>query len=184
MLKSAASPALWLRAALIAGGVAVAAPALAQTVEELTVTGRQRVGPETRTLSAAVSYRDLDLTTESGRTVLTQRVRSTAQDLCRQLGEQNMGSAAVAQSCERDAINSASDQQRVAIANAEPRNLAETTPAPAPVAPAAEEQGQPAGATVTNRTTTMNPVPDTPENREAFGGPNSAAGRRTTPRGN
>jgi len=31
---------------------------------------------------------------------------------------------------------------------------------------------------------TMQPIPDTRENRERFGGPNSAAGRRTTPKGN
>jgi hypothetical protein len=31
---------------------------------------------------------------------------------------------------------------------------------------------------------TMQPIPDTRENREQFGGPNSAAGRRTAPKGN
>ena len=138
MFKSAASPVLWLGAALIAGA---AAPAMAQTVEELTVTGRQGVGPNTRSLSAVVSYRDLDLTTEAGRTVLTQRVRSTAQDLCRRLGEDNMGATGTAPSCEQDAIGSVSEQQRVAIANARPRSYA-TTPAPA-----AEGEGRPASAT-------------------------------------
>jgi UrcA family protein len=184
MFKPAASPTHWLRAALIAGAAAAAAPAFAQTVEELTVIGRQGVGPNTRSLSAVVSYRDLDLTTETGRTVLNQRVRSTAQDLCRQLGENNMGSTGAAPSCEQDALNSVGEQQRVAITNARPHNYATTSPAPAPVAPAAESQGQPASATVTNRTVTNGPVPDTPENREAFGGPNSAAGQRTTPKGN
>lgn len=185
MFKPAASPTLWLRAALIAGAAAAAGPVLAQTVEELTVIGRQGVGPNTRSISAVVSYRDLDLTTENGRTVLNQRVRTTARDLCRQLNEGNMSTGGgVAPSCEQDALNSASEQQRLAIANARPRNLATTTPAPAPVAPAAESQGAPASATVTNRTVTSPPVPDTPENREAFGGPNSAAGQRTTPKGN
>ena len=186
MFKPAASPVLWLRAALIAGVAAAAAPALAQTVEELTVVGRQGVGPNTRSVSAVVSYRDLDLTTESGRAMLNQRVRLTAQDLCRQLGEGNMGATGSAPSCEQDAMNSVGEQQRVAIANASPRALAE---APAPVAAAAESQGAPASATVPAPTvsTTVrsnNPVPDTAENREAFGGPNSAAGRRTTPKGN
>lgn len=184
MLKSATSSALWLRAALIAGAAAAAAPAVAQTVEELTVVGRHGVGPNTRSLSAVVSYRDLDLTTETGRTVLTQRVRSTAQDLCRQLGEDPTAADGVASSCQQDAINSVGEQQRVAIANARPHSYATTTPAPAPVAPAAESQGQPASATVTNRTVSSSPVPDTPANREAFGGPNSAAGQRTTPKGN
>jgi len=182
MMKS--SPALWLRAALIAGAAVVAVPAVAQTVEELTVTGRQGVGPNTRSISAVVSYHDLDLTTESGRAVLDQRVRATAQDLCRRLGENNMGSTGAAPSCEQDAMNSVGQQRQVAIANARPHDYATTAPAPAAVAPAAESQGEPAAATVTNRTVTMNPIPDTRENREAFGGPNSAAGRRTTPKGN
>jgi hypothetical protein len=30
----------------------------------------------------------------------------------------------------------------------------------------------------------MEPIPDTPENREKFGGPNSNAGRRTRAKGN
>jgi len=37
---------------------------------------------------------------------------------------------------------------------------------------------------VTTTTTTNGPVPDTRENREKFGGPNSNAGRRTAPKGN
>lgn len=184
MFKSATSPALWLRAALIAGAAVVAVPAVAQTVEELTVTGHRGVGPNTRSISAVVSYHDLDLTTEAGRSTLNQRVRTTAQDLCRRLGENNMGSTGVAASCEQDAINSVSQQQQVAIANARPHNYATTTPAPTPVAPAAESQGAPAAATEPSRPMTMNPIPDTRENREAFGGPNSAAGRRTTPKGN
>ncbi|HKR89515.1 MAG TPA: hypothetical protein VJS38_15185 [Phenylobacterium sp.] len=40
------------------------------------------------------------------------------------------------------------------------------------------------GASVTTTTMAMNPVPDTRENREKFGGPNSNAGRRTAPKGN
>lgn len=39
-------------------------------------------------------------------------------------------------------------------------------------------------ASVTTTTLTNGPVPDTRENREKFGGPNSAAGRRTAPKGN
>ncbi|CAN7499564.1 UrcA family protein [Phenylobacterium sp. LjRoot219] len=145
MLKPAASSVLWLRAALIAGVTVAATPALAQqTVEELTVVGRHGVGPSARSISAVVSYRDLDLTTESGRAMLSQRVRLTAQDLCRQLGAANMGATGTAPSCEQDAINSVGEQRRVAIADASPRALAEAPPS---FAPAAESQGVPASAT-------------------------------------
>ena len=37
---------------------------------------------------------------------------------------------------------------------------------------------------VNTRLVTNGPVPDTPENRERFGGPNSNGGRRTAPAGN
>lgn len=183
MFKPVVSPATWLRAALIAGAAAAAAPAMAQTVEELTVIGRQGVGPNVRSVSAVVSYRDLDLTTESGRAMLHQRVRLTAQDLCRQLGEGGMGGTAAAPSCEQDAINSVSEQQRLAVANAQPRALAAApAPEPARAAPAAETYGQTASVTVS--TTANAPIPDTPENRAAFGGPNSRGGQRTAPKGN
>jgi hypothetical protein len=51
-----------------------------------------------------------------------------------------------------------------------------------PAAPAAGAYAQ--GASVTTRVVTMDPIPDTKENRERFGGPNSHAGRRTSPKGN
>jgi hypothetical protein len=56
----------------------------------------------------------------------------------------------------------------------------ETAPAPAP---AAEQAAAPAAAVAPARTTN-GPVPDTPENRKLFGGPNSHAGRRTRAAGN
>ena len=59
----------------------------------------------------------------------------------------------------------------------------DTSAATTPSAPAAAESaGQPASATVSM--TTNGPVPDTPENRKRFGGPNSNAGRRTAAKGN
>jgi UrcA family protein len=152
--------------------------------DEVVVTGRYRVGPEVRRLAAPVSYRDLDLTTDAGRDVLRQRVRATAQDLCRRLGEANMGSTLAQPSCERDAINSAAADEQRAFAQATPRVYAEgPPPPPPPEAPAAASYAQPA-ATFTTRTITNGPVPDTPENRARFGGPNSHGGRRTTPAGN
>ena len=172
--------------ALFAGVAFAASPLAAQTVaDELTVTGHYGVGPNVRTLSTAVSYHDLDLTTQTGRDVLSQRVRTAARDLCRRLGEPgNMGTAA-APSCERDAINSAREQQRLAAANATPHSYAVNPPepAPAPVAPTAESYGQGASS-VTTETVTNPPVRDTPENRATYGGPMSSGGQRTAPNGN
>jgi UrcA family protein len=176
--------------ALFAGMASAAGPIAAQSLgaqtvaDELTVTGRYGVGPNVRSLSTAVSYRDLDLTTQAGRDALSQRVRAAARDLCRRLGEPgNLGTAA-APSCERDAINSTRDQQRLAAANAVSPAYAAVppAPAPAPLAPAAESYGQ--AASVTTETVANQPVRDTPENRAAYGGPMSNGGRRTTPAGN
>lgn len=172
---------------------AAAAPSFAQTVvDELTVTGRYGVGPEVRSLSAAVSYRDLDLTTEAGRAVLRQRVKDTARDLCERLGEANTTDTPLIPSCERAAVDSASRQERFAFLNAPPLypvappDQAYVAPAgtnPADEAPAAPSYGTQA-ATITNETVTNGPVPDTPQNRSAYGGPMSNGGRRTTPSGN
>lgn len=67
----------------------VAMPATAQTdSEDITVTGRYgRVPDSVQSLSQAVSYADLDLSTDAGRKVLRQRVRLTARYLCQKLGE-------------------------------------------------------------------------------------------------
>jgi UrcA family protein len=72
------------------------------TVEELTVTGRYgRVPDSVKSLSQAVSYADLDLSTEFGRKELRHRVSLTARYLCDKLGESATGDA-LAPSC-RDA---------------------------------------------------------------------------------
>jgi UrcA family protein len=76
--------------------------------------------PNAKGLSAPVSYRDLDLTTNTGRNSLSQRVRLTARDLCRRLGQSNKGTHA-AGTCEQDAVNSTRVQQRTAIAQATPK---------------------------------------------------------------
>jgi UrcA family protein len=111
-MKSSAKHASGVRALLMAAGLAAAAPAIAQTtVEELTVTGRYgRVPDSVRSLSQAVSYADLDLSTEAGRRAFRQRLSLTARYLCDKLGESGTGDA-VAPSCRdaatRDAIQRA-----------------------------------------------------------------------------
>jgi UrcA family protein len=194
MLKPArACSATWLGLALAAGAAtfAVAQPGYA-TVDELTVTGRYGVGANVPSLSTAVSYRDLDLTTNAGRDALSQRVRSAAYDLCRRLGESGAGDTALAPSCERDAMNSARDQERLAVATAAPRTYA-AGPAPqgyvAPLGPNPADEAASAAsygrsASFTTETVTNGPVPDTAANRRAYGGPMSDGGRRTAPAGN
>ena len=186
----------WLMGALALGLAAgAAAPALAQTVlPEVTVTGTW--GPNgPRSLSRAVSYADLDLTTAAGRHELDRRVHATAYDLCRELGEQPQAVIPpLMQSCQDQAVASATRAERIAFAEARPRGYAVYAPPPpapdepyvAPSgvehAPAAPSYG--AQASYTTQTVTNGPVPDTAANRARFGGPMSNAGRRTTPAGN
>lgn len=121
-------------AALALGAAAAAAPAAAQYaysaydhpsdvayVGEVVVPGRSRYNGPT-TLSRRVSYRDLDLMTYAGREELKFRVRQTARDICRELGESRNGGGPLLRSCEDDAVRSARGQVRYAIARAEARS--------------------------------------------------------------
>jgi len=194
--------ALLLNAALAAGLAGAAVPALAQTVttvEGLTITGHYRTGENVRELSAAVPYDDLDLNTVAGREILKQRVRSTADHLCDRLGE-SPTSVGVTRSCQQDAMSSAREAIRVAIASQQIPLYAYLPPdepyvAPAgPTASSASGYGAEASAvvpapgvtttTVTTRTVTNGPVPDTPENRRLYGQPVSNGGRATSAAGN
>lgn len=96
-----------LASALAVGTMLLAAaPAFAQTdPEDITVTGRYgRVPDSVQSLSQAVSYADLDLSTAAGRDALRQRIRLTARYLCQKLGEPDTASPP-APSC-RDAATS------------------------------------------------------------------------------
>ena len=185
-------------AAAIAGFAALAAaPVVAQTVDEITVMGR--MGPDGRPaeLSRVITISDLDLATDAGVGALRVRVRDTARDLCRQLGETGGGSGLL-RSCEDEAVARAmNDAKPIIAARRSGATYAVAAPPPAPyVAPvgeptasAAEEVSTPASAAVpapvyTTTTVTNGPVPDTPENRARFGGPMSNAGQRTAPAGN
>jgi len=120
--------------ALCAAG-ALAGPAQAQYardvyvddtyVDEIVVPGRY--GPDgPTTLSRAVSHRDLDLRTYEGQRVLRMRIRDTARDLCRLLGEGpgNGGPLLLGRSCEDDAVRGARRQMRVAVNRAHARAYA------------------------------------------------------------
>jgi len=73
--------------AVFAAGAFEAAGAAVQpvTVEELTVTGREPPKGRPETISYAVTFHDLDLKTQQGRDVLSQRVDLTAGYVCDRL---------------------------------------------------------------------------------------------------
>jgi UrcA family protein len=203
MLKSSArrwAP-LCAFGALIAGFGA--APALAQPVtDEVVVLGRYP-DRDANSLSEVVSYRDLDLTTEAGRDILKDRVRAAAHDVCWRLGESGSTSSALLPSCEQQAVDSAREQVRTAYAMASSQLYAVVPVAPPPAGyvapagpnpideppPAASGYGEPAAAiepspSYSTETITNGAVPDTPQNRAAYGGPISRGGRMTAPAGN
>jgi hypothetical protein len=172
--------------AVVAAGVVLAGtPAFAQTVDELTVTGR--LGPDgaPRSLSQAVSYGDLD--------------KDAARDLCDRLGESNTAYAPIVPSCRDAAYNDAISQVKMAVAEAPARNAyasaqaadaSAVAPMDSDMAAAPDTYVAPAAAvampapTYTVRTVTNGPVPDTAENRSRFGAPLSRAGMNTAPSGN
>lgn len=120
-------------AILALGAAAFAAPAAAQYVydpysgtyvAEVVVPGRYYRdwrGDRPMRLSRAVSYRDLDLATYDGQRVLKMRIRATARDICRELGEGPGAGGPLLRSCEDDAVRSARGQMRYAIARAQAR---------------------------------------------------------------
>jgi UrcA family protein len=116
-------------------GITMAAPAFSQSsVEEITVTGSVQNLPR---VSRAVSYVDLDLTTPAGQNELKSRVKSTAKDLCAQLGESHREATPLVPTCEKDAWNTAQKQLNAAIASG-------YKPAPPPVQAAAPAYTPPA----------------------------------------
>lgn len=91
--------------------IVTAVPGLAQPPEEITVTGRYgRVPDSVQSLSHAVSYADLDLSTKAGKDELRHRVALTARYLCEKIGE-SPNSTSVPPSCRDAAVKDA--MQRV-----------------------------------------------------------------------
>jgi UrcA family protein len=160
-------------AALTAVLAATSAPAFAQDLEEVIVSGH---GRNPTSLSQTVSFADLDLNMAGDRQVLRQRIVSTARSICNQLGEPsppmpgNLG-----RSCQEVAVRDAMDQVRIAVADAGANRAFAANDAGA--------YGESASATV-GVAATNGPIPDTAANRARYGGPASAAGQRSRPRGN
>lgn len=177
-------------ACITLAGLSTALPAFAQSsLDEVTVTGRYGAGNDIRSLSAPVSYRDLDLTTMAGQDELKLRIKNTARGLCNELGESNSASG-VTPACDTAATADAWKQAKMAIAGATPRtgmtmganaggDMGASMSSPAPAA-----TGYGAPASYTTSTVTNGPVADTPQNRATYGQPMSHAGKRTSPAGN
>jgi UrcA family protein len=120
-------PYVFARVGCLMAGVALlatAAPAFAQAEEDIIVTGRY--GPNlqnAQSLSQAVSYADLDLSTAAGRDILRHRLRLTARYLCDKLGESDTSSS-VLPSCRDAAAKDAMNRVGTIEAHFAPRGTA------------------------------------------------------------
>jgi UrcA family protein len=112
-------------AALVCG-----APASAQTVDELTVTGHLNAS-RLQNLSETVSYADLDLNRYGDRQELLQRVNNAARHVCTMLNQDGPNRANLGRSCQDNAVRGAMDQVRYAFADAREGAYADTFGAPA-----------------------------------------------------
>jgi len=113
-----------------AAALAFAAPAPAQTIEELTVTGHLP-GYRLRSLSERVSFADLDLTYPADVRRLEMRVNDAARRVCTQLNQDSPNPANMGHSCQEVAVRDAMGQVRYAIADARDAAYADTYGAPA-----------------------------------------------------
>jgi UrcA family protein len=133
-----------------AGLAAIAAPAFAQTyytVPEVVVTP-ERLGPDGRpmTLSRTVNISDLDLRYDRDVREMQRRVRTTARQICDDLGERDV-IPSVSRNCVNDAVRRTDYQMQTAIAQARSTTYYAYA-APAPVAPYAGYYAPPAAAVV------------------------------------
>lgn len=122
-------------------GFAAAAPAGAQSVEQLTVTGH---GPLERAqaITEVVSFADLDLTYAGDREVLLRRVNTTAGRICDRLNEPRPGPGNLGKSCQDIAVREAMGQVHEAFEDARLRYADANSSA------YADANGAPASATV------------------------------------
>ncbi len=112
----------------VAAALAIAAPGFAQPSEEIVVMGRLGPAPDSaRSLSQAVSYADLDLSTPAGRSELRRRVNLTARFLCDKLGE-SASSIGPAPSCRDSAVRDALARVGTLEAQAAPRGTTWVAP--------------------------------------------------------
>lgn len=104
MLLALGLPGLALGTAM----VVPATPGFTQPAdEEIVITGRWRrdIPDDYQSASQSVSYADLDLSTDFGRSELKHRIRLSARYLCNRLGETDTGPGSCRQEAARDAFN-------------------------------------------------------------------------------
>lgn len=98
------------------GALGAAAPVLAQTNDqEIKVIGKYgKVPDNVQSLTEAVSYADLNLSTDAGKDELRHRIRLTARYLCNKLGEPESVSYGPVPSCREAAVKDAMDRVNTA----------------------------------------------------------------------
>jgi UrcA family protein len=112
-----------------AAALTCGAPASAQTVEELTVTGHLNTS-RLQSLSERVSFADLDLNRYEDRRVLLLRVNDAARHVCTQLNQESRNPANLGHTCQDNAVRGAMDQVRYAFADARDQSYADAYGAP------------------------------------------------------
>ena len=112
-----------------AAALACGAPAMAQTVDELVVTGHLNTS-RLQSLSERVSFADLDLNRYEDRRILVLRVNDAARHVCTQLNQESRNPANLGRSCQEMAVRGALDQVRYAFADARDQAYADAYGAP------------------------------------------------------
>ena len=118
-------------AAVLIGAAAATAPVMAQsTSEDIVIYGRwhDRVPDSAPSASQVVSYADLDLSTDWGRSELRHRIRLASRYLCDKLNEG--ASDPITGSCRDQAYRDAMDRIGTVEAHFAPRGSAWVRPAP------------------------------------------------------
>jgi len=112
-----------------AAALACGAPAMAQTVDELVVTGHLNTS-RLQSLSERVSFADLDLSRYEDRRILLLRVNDAARHVCTQLNQESRNPANLGHTCQDNAVRGALDQVRYAFADARDQAYADEYGAP------------------------------------------------------
>jgi UrcA family protein len=111
--------------ALLAAGCGIAAPAVGQQMETLTVEAAREVKVAQTTtgipvseitVRSHVSYADLDLTTDAGVTAFKDRIRAAATGACKEMNVRVPAEGSSVETCAKDAVKAAMVQADTVIA--------------------------------------------------------------------
>jgi UrcA family protein len=110
---------------LLATGCGIAAPAVGQQVETVTVEAAREVKVAQTvtgipisevTVRSHVNYADLDLTTDAGANTLKERIRAAASSACKEMNVRVPAEGSSVEVCTRDAVKAAMVQADTVIA--------------------------------------------------------------------